>query len=151
MTLPTASTDAAADVNGTRSTDVDVEVGLTLTATFLQALGAPIPGADLSTTWKGARSLQFEVRNVHQRHIDIGVLGRALTGAATREANNAVPVLRRHAGDVRVRRGSVRHPARRSLPVRTEASQLTLGAPEPELRNRPVIDDGLLDLDVPAA
>jgi hypothetical protein len=80
--LPTPRSDAAADMDGVRSTKVDLELGLTLTATFLHALGVPMPGARLDAAmWKGSRSLQFEVKDVEQHQVDLGQLGKVLTGA----------------------------------------------------------------------
>ena len=80
-TLPRPTSSEVADLRGQRSATLDLAVGADLTATFLGALGLPVPGASVAATlWKGARRVSFEVRDVVERRIDIGRLGSALTG-----------------------------------------------------------------------
>ncbi len=78
---PLVTSHVTAGMSGLRSASLDVELGLTLTATFLNALGVPLPGAELNTSlWKGTSSLDFEVRDVEERQVDVGYLGRAVSG-----------------------------------------------------------------------
>jgi hypothetical protein len=70
---------AAADLSGLRSASLDLTVGLKLTAAFLAALGLPVPGGEISgSLWTGASQLDFEVRDVSELRVDIGLLGRAM-------------------------------------------------------------------------
>ncbi|UQX88096.1 hypothetical protein M6D93_17645 [Jatrophihabitans telluris] len=93
LTLPPVQTQQVAGLQGTRSAGLDVEGGLALTGTFLQALGLPIPGGELKTSlWKGATSVEFEVREVRQHQVDVGALGAAVTGLAMNRAQPAAAV-----------------------------------------------------------
>jgi hypothetical protein len=86
--LPRPTSGEVADLRGQRSTSLDLSVGVELTATFLAALGLPVPGTNVAATlWEGARKVSFEVRDVIERRIDIARLGTALTGC--RIARNA--------------------------------------------------------------
>lgn len=79
--LPEPLTHPVADLSGLRSTSLDLNIGINLTAGFLAALGLPIPGGEISgTLLSGAKSVQFEVRDVSELSVDLGALGRALTG-----------------------------------------------------------------------
>jgi hypothetical protein len=79
--LPEPVTHPVADLSGMRSTSVDLNLGVSLTAGFLAALGLPIPGAEISgTLLAGATSIQFEVRDVSERSVDLGAVGKALAG-----------------------------------------------------------------------
>lgn len=87
-TLPRPTSGDVADLLGQHSTKLDLSVGADLTATFLTALGLPVPGANIAATlWNGARTLSFEVRDVVERRVDIARLGSALTDC--RVARNA--------------------------------------------------------------
>lgn len=80
--LPQATDWPAAELSGVRSVSLDLSLGLTLTSTFLAALGLPIPGAKVKTSlWQGVHSLSFEVRDVVEHRLDLGALGQALRGA----------------------------------------------------------------------
>ncbi|MDQ1744092.1 MAG: hypothetical protein QOE23_2431 [Pseudonocardiales bacterium] len=51
-----------------------------------------MPGAEISTSlWSGANSVDFEVRDVTERRVDLGLLGRALTGR-TFDENSATRI-----------------------------------------------------------
>jgi hypothetical protein len=79
--LPMATNQAAVALSGLRSVSLDLSVGLSLTSTFLAALGLPIPGAKVKTSlWDGVHSLSFEVRDVVEHSVDLGTLGQALRG-----------------------------------------------------------------------
>jgi hypothetical protein len=85
--LPRPTSAEAADLHGQQSTALDLSVGADLTATFLAALGIPVPGATVVTTlWDGARRISFEVRGVTESRVDIGELGSVLS--ACRIARN---------------------------------------------------------------
>ena len=80
-TLPQVTSASTAALSGVRSTDVDVKLGLSLSAAFLAALGVPVPGAEVSASvWEGASGFTFEVRDVVEHQVDIGALGQALRG-----------------------------------------------------------------------
>jgi hypothetical protein len=86
--LPEPVSGEVADLSGERSAALDVSVGADLTATFLAALGLPVPGASaVITLWDGATRIAFEVRGVTEWRIDIAGLGSAITGC--RVARNA--------------------------------------------------------------
>lgn len=79
--LPEVETATVANLTGVRSAAVDVNIGGNLSASFLVALGVPVPGAEVAASlWKGASGFTFEVRDVRQHQIDIAYLGRALAG-----------------------------------------------------------------------
>lgn len=79
--LPEPEATRAAGMSGTRSTSVDLKLGLDLTAKFLTALGVPVPGAEVTASlWKGATRLDFHVEDVVENQVDIAQLGRALHG-----------------------------------------------------------------------
>jgi hypothetical protein len=79
--LPQPTAYPVADLNGLRSAGLDVELGLKFTASFLSVIGVPVPGAELNTSlWAGTRSIDFEVREVSELRVDLGLLGKALTG-----------------------------------------------------------------------
>jgi hypothetical protein len=79
--LPGPVTVPVVDLSGLRSASLDLKVGASLTAGFLAALGLPIPGADVSLTLlSGARSVDFEVRDVSECMVDLGAVGKALSG-----------------------------------------------------------------------
>jgi hypothetical protein len=81
LELPEPTTYPVADLSGLRSVGLDLSLGLKLSAGFLTSLGVPAPGVGLNASlWKGARSLQFEVREVTERRMDLGALGRSLKG-----------------------------------------------------------------------
>jgi hypothetical protein len=78
--LPEPTSGEVADLRGQHSTTLDLSVGADLTATFLAALGLPVPGANAAVTlWDGARRMSFEVRDVVECRVDIARLGSALT------------------------------------------------------------------------
>lgn len=80
-TLPQVTSAPTAALSGVRSTAVDVKLGLSLSATFLTALGVPAPGAEVSASvWEGISGFTFEVRDVVEHQVDIGALGQALKG-----------------------------------------------------------------------
>jgi hypothetical protein len=88
LALPRPTSGEVAELRGQRSTTLDLSLGADLTATFLAALGLPVPAVNVSATlWDGARKISFEVRNVVERRVDIARLGSALTGS--RIARNA--------------------------------------------------------------
>jgi hypothetical protein len=88
--LPATKRNSVTEMAGTRSADVDVGLGIELTATFLHALGLPLPGAQATATlWKGATGISFEVRDVEQREVDVGELGEALVGSRVRRSTPA--------------------------------------------------------------
>jgi len=79
--LPQVTSAAAVGLSGTRSAEVNVKLGAELSATFLAALGVPIPSASVETTlWRGASSFSFEVRDVNEHRIDLAALGQAING-----------------------------------------------------------------------
>jgi hypothetical protein len=79
--LPLPISADVADLRGQRSTALDLSVGADLAATFLSALGIPVPGASLvAGLWDGASRISFEVREVTESRVDIGELGSALNG-----------------------------------------------------------------------
>jgi hypothetical protein len=81
LRLPPVTSAPAAALAGVRSTTVDVKLGLSLSATFLAALGVPVPGAEISASlWDGASGFSFEVRDVVEHQIDLGELGQRLQG-----------------------------------------------------------------------
>ena len=81
VALPEPMTQPVADLSGVRSTSLDLSVGVNLTAGFLAALGLPIPGGDVTgTLFAGAKSLEFEVRDVSERSVDLGAVGKAMAG-----------------------------------------------------------------------
>lgn len=85
--LPLPISADVADLAGQRSTALDLSVGADLTATFLAALGIPVPGASLvASVWDGVSRISFEVRGVTESRVDIGKLGSALN--ACRIARN---------------------------------------------------------------
>jgi hypothetical protein len=78
---PAPQSAPAAALSGVRSAEVDVELGLSLSAKFLAALGVPAPGADVTASlWNGASGFTFEVKDVVEHQVDVAVLGRALQG-----------------------------------------------------------------------
>ena len=80
-TLAEPTLEQVADLSGSRTTSVDVGLGVDLTATFLAALGVPIASARAAASlWKHAARISFEIRDVHSREIDLAELGRALAG-----------------------------------------------------------------------
>jgi hypothetical protein len=79
--FPEPVTQPVADLSGMRSTSLDMSVGVSLTTGFLAALGLPVPGGDLSgTLFTGAKTLEFEVRDVSERTVDLGAVGKAMAG-----------------------------------------------------------------------
>jgi hypothetical protein len=81
VTFPEVQTAPAANLTGVRSASVDFELGLTLSAKFLAALGVPIPGADVTASlWQGASGFTFEVNDVSENQVDVAYLGRAIQG-----------------------------------------------------------------------
>jgi hypothetical protein len=80
-------------MSGSQSADVDVGLGVELAATFLQALGVAVPGAEAAATlWKNASAMSFEVRDVAQHEVDVGELGEALTASRVRRSSPASAV-----------------------------------------------------------
>jgi hypothetical protein len=91
--LPAIRRHSVTEMAGTRSADVDVGLGIELTATFLHALGIPLPGAHATATlWQGATGMSFEVRDVEQHDVDVGELGDALVGSQVRRSSPAARV-----------------------------------------------------------
>jgi hypothetical protein len=81
LILPTPDPAPVADLAGVRSAAVDLQLGVSLSATFLAALGAPVPGADVTASlWQGASGFTFEVHDVVEHQMDIAQLGQALQG-----------------------------------------------------------------------
>lgn len=81
VALPTAHQAPVSGLSGLRSTSVDLELGLSLTAKFLAGLGVPLPGAEVTASLlKGASACSFEVDDVVEQHVDVALLGRALQG-----------------------------------------------------------------------
>lgn len=81
LTLPTVTEADAPEISGSRSTELEAKLGLKLAASFLAALGVPVPGVSLDgTLWKGASGFTFEVRDVHEWKVDVNELGDALRG-----------------------------------------------------------------------
>jgi hypothetical protein len=79
--LPQVEVAAVAGLSGVRSASVDLELGLSLSAKFLAALGVPIPGAAVNASlWQGASGFTFEVRDVLENQMDVARLGGALEG-----------------------------------------------------------------------
>jgi len=79
--LPDVGVSPAAALSGVRSASVDLDLGLSLSARFLAALGVPVPGAEATASlWKGATGFTFEVEDVEERSVDVAVLGRSLQG-----------------------------------------------------------------------
>jgi len=79
--LPAVTSSPAAAMSGTRSADVKAKLGFDLSATFLSALGLPVPGASLAATlWEGASTFSFEVRDVMDNQVDLVELGQAIRG-----------------------------------------------------------------------
>jgi hypothetical protein len=79
--LPAPATYRVSDLDGVRSAALDVNVGAKLTATFLQALGLPVPGAELEAAlWSSTSAVGFEVREVSEHRVDLGLLGVAMAG-----------------------------------------------------------------------
>jgi hypothetical protein len=84
--LPAVASYPAADLAGVRSTSLDVGVGAQLTSVFLNSLGLPVPGAEVTANlWRGARSLQFEVRDVSERRVDVNALGMSIAQCKIRD------------------------------------------------------------------
>ena len=91
--LPAIKCNSVTEMAGTRSAEVDVGLGIELTATFLHALGLPLPGASATATlWKGATGMSFEVRDVEQHEIDVAALGEALVGSSVRRSSPAARI-----------------------------------------------------------
>lgn len=81
--LPPITSGPVSGMQGTRSAEVNAGFGVDLTATLLHSLGVPAPGASATANlWNGASAMAFEVRDVLQHEVDVGELGKALTGAA---------------------------------------------------------------------
>lgn len=81
LELPPVTPSPAAAMSGTRSAEVKAKLGLDLSASFLSALGLPVPGADLTATlWEGASTFTFEVRDVIDNQVDLAQLGQAING-----------------------------------------------------------------------
>lgn len=81
VNLPQPEATPTAGLSGTRSTSVDLKLGLDLTAKFLTALGVPVPGAEVSASlWQGATRLNFHVEQVIEHLVDIAELGSAMRG-----------------------------------------------------------------------
>lgn len=79
--LPEPKATPTAGLSGTRSTSVDLKLGLDLTAKFLTALGVPVPGAEVTASlWQGATRLTFHVDEVAEHQVDIAELGSAMRG-----------------------------------------------------------------------
>ena len=79
--LPEPEATPTAGLSGTRSTSVDLKLGLDLTAKFLTALGVPVPGAEVTASlWQGATRLNFHVEEVTEHQVDIAELGSAMRG-----------------------------------------------------------------------
>jgi hypothetical protein len=88
--LPAAVSAPAADLSGSRSTDLDVGLGAQLTANFLDALGLPVPAANVEATLlRGSRAVSFEVRDVREHRVDVGALGDAVRGRRVDPAHPA--------------------------------------------------------------
>jgi hypothetical protein len=79
--LPPMTIQPAAGLSGLRSARLDLNLALGIAATFLGALGVPAPGAELNLSlWGETNSIEFEVRDVKELSVDVGQLGRLLTG-----------------------------------------------------------------------
>lgn len=91
--LPAIKRSHATEMAGTQSADIEVGIGIDLTATFLHALGIPLLGAEATATlWKGATTMSFEVRDAEQHEVDVGELGEALIGSRVRRSSPAAAV-----------------------------------------------------------
>lgn len=81
LALPPPSAAPVAELAGIRSAAVDLDLGVALSATFLSALGVPVPGAEVTASlWRGASGFTFEVHDVVEHDVDIAALGQALEG-----------------------------------------------------------------------
>jgi hypothetical protein len=77
--LPRPTSAEVVELRGQQSAELDIAVGVDLVATFLAALGIPVPGAGVvATLWEGARRISFEVRGVTESRVDLAKLGTAL-------------------------------------------------------------------------
>jgi hypothetical protein len=93
LVLPPVDNHVVTGLNGTWSVGLDAVGGVALTSTFLQALGIPVPGGEFEAIlWRGASSIDFEVRDVRQHQVDVGALGLAVTGLQMNRAQRAAAV-----------------------------------------------------------
>lgn len=91
--LPPIEVNFASSLSGARSTEVNAELGMSLTAAFLAAMGVPVPGADLMLKlWSGASTFNFEVRGVREVSVDVNDLGACLKGRRVDASSPAAAV-----------------------------------------------------------
>lgn len=84
LVLPQVKTEYVAALAGKSSSDVDLGIGVSLTSSFFQAIGVPIPEAELELRWRGARTLAFEFKEVRLKEVDVSTLGARLEGRSVR-------------------------------------------------------------------
>ncbi len=85
-----------ADVSGKRSRSVSLDLGLNILDGFLKGLG--IPSAGISAKLSGASEVSFTFKNVVRDFVDIGSLGRALTGLKVDRENPAAAIFFQNQG-----------------------------------------------------
>lgn len=94
--LPVASgPNQAADIDGKKTADLDVAIGLKLLANALSGMAAAVGLPSLKASYKSARSVQFRFTNVQAFTVNPVQIGEYLAPARLREN----PVLERYFSD----------------------------------------------------
>lgn len=81
-----------ANLSGKKTTSVDVKLGLEILDGFLQGFG--IPGAVVSVHFGQVSSVSFSFQEVIRKYLDIGVVGRLLSGRIVDFSNPAAAIYR---------------------------------------------------------
>jgi hypothetical protein len=87
LTVPIANS-RAADVSGKRTKSVDVKVGLDILQGFLKAVG--LSTISLTANFDKVKTVSFSFTDVNRQFLDLGVLGKVLSGRALDTTNLAV-------------------------------------------------------------
>ncbi|KAA2238775.1 hypothetical protein F0L74_21405 [Chitinophaga agrisoli] len=76
-----------ADVSGTKTKEVDFDLGFELLSGFLRGMG--MEGASLKASFSGVQKVSFSFQDVKRHHLDIGELGNFFAGKQFNKENPA--------------------------------------------------------------